>query len=391
MILQNRYQIPGLNRWNGKLLIDSDNNQIMAATISAGRKEADNSFTGTIMGDVKKSDDSMVSGLFGYHQGSQAFGFQTDGTGFIGKSTTGRINFDGTKGLITSANYSVDQGDGKRREGTRIDLDNGDIDMYGYGNTYEYMPETKRWVASNANTSMASHVHLSTQGTPRNPYFQIEVPQIIHGPNGDDDLQDSTTTAQNLLLIDKNNYYLQTADYSSETNTGLKIDLKRGTFDSKGRLTINGGLGSSIYFGTEQDHVSMGVSLGGLSHFEMVTNTVGADSIAERLSEIQTRLADDFSGLSYSPYYSNYKINNENNLRIALQNLANTIADSNRTLTELGTQIESAREEYNNAYSVYQAAVVPYNEKMLQIAECDRILALDNSSAIVDADNKYTI
>ena len=75
----------------------------MAATISAGHKEQNNSFTGIIMGDIRKKDGlreayTPISGLFGYNTGAQSFGFQTDGTGFIGKSGTGRIEFNGENG-----------------------------------------------------------------------------------------------------------------------------------------------------------------------------------------------------------------------------------------------------------------------------------------------------
>jgi hypothetical protein len=75
----------------------------MAATIAAGNKDKENRFTGVIMGDVGQLDSSTgriktKSGLYGYHTGAESFGFLSDGTGFIGKSGTGRIEFNGEKG-----------------------------------------------------------------------------------------------------------------------------------------------------------------------------------------------------------------------------------------------------------------------------------------------------
>ena len=110
----------------------------MAATIAAGHKDEENRFTGVIMGDVGQQNQvnnriMTTTGLYGYHTGAEAFGFKADGKAFIGKPGTGRIEFDGEKGTIQSANYNVSSGSSK--EGTKIDLDDGSIDMWGRGNS----------------------------------------------------------------------------------------------------------------------------------------------------------------------------------------------------------------------------------------------------------------
>ena len=61
------------------------------------------------------------------------------------------------------------------------------------------------------------------------------------------------------MQIDQSNFYLQTADYDESRNTGLKIDLRQGIFDSKGKLTINGALGSEINFGSGDNNIRMGI------------------------------------------------------------------------------------------------------------------------------------
>lgn len=275
LILQNKYQIPALNRWNGKLLVDSDNNQIMAATISAGHKEQNNSFTGIIMGDIRKKDGQReaytpISGLFGYNTGAQSFGFQTDGTGFIGKSGTGRIEFNGEKGWIQSGNYSASE-NAVNRSGTRIDLDDGSIDMWGRGVTYTYNSEKNRYETSNTGVGdVSTNIHLDTAGTASKPYFKIEVPRYYTTNNSGTVSSSQTSNPSydriSLMQIDQSNFYLQTADYDESRNTGLKIDLKRGIFDSKGKLTINGALGSEINFGSGDDYIKMGIYGNGTSY-----------------------------------------------------------------------------------------------------------------------------
>jgi hypothetical protein len=46
--------------------------------------------------------DHTGTGLYGFHHGAQSFGFNINGTAFIGKSNGGRISFDGTHGFIYS-------------------------------------------------------------------------------------------------------------------------------------------------------------------------------------------------------------------------------------------------------------------------------------------------
>nr|DAG21671.1 MAG TPA: hypothetical protein [Caudoviricetes sp.] len=57
-----------------------------------------------------------TTGLYGFYHGAMSYAFKDDGTGFIGRDTGGRINFDGTSGEITSNRYACDAG------GMRIDL-----------------------------------------------------------------------------------------------------------------------------------------------------------------------------------------------------------------------------------------------------------------------------
>ena len=109
LVTKNAYPSTTMNKWNGKdISIDNDNGKIVAPAISAGRKEADNTFSGIMMGDWQ--DEFFVqTGLYGFDHGAMAYAFKQDGTAFIGKSGLGRINFDGNMGIIASgdAKYNI--------------------------------------------------------------------------------------------------------------------------------------------------------------------------------------------------------------------------------------------------------------------------------------------
>jgi hypothetical protein len=63
------------------------------------------------------------TGLYGFGKGEMAFAFKDDGTAFIGKSGSGRIEFNGKKGIIRSAKFNGNDNE----TGTKIDLDDANI------------------------------------------------------------------------------------------------------------------------------------------------------------------------------------------------------------------------------------------------------------------------
>ena len=111
-VCQNQYPSTVINQWDGKsLVLDEQNSAVIAAAVSAGRKNSDNTFSGVMMGDWSDSDldtDEEISrqtGLYGFHHGAMSYAFKEDGTAFIGKSSMARINFDGNESTIYSAGY----------------------------------------------------------------------------------------------------------------------------------------------------------------------------------------------------------------------------------------------------------------------------------------------
>lgn len=131
LIMQNKYPSAMVNEWDGNLNVGGiDKGTIFAPRFVAGKKETDNKFSGVMLGNWSNtvSDNSLTqgdTGLYGYDKGEQSYAFKQDGTAFIGKSGTGRIEFDGTKGVIESGTYEAGKG-------MSINLAAGTIDAHQF-------------------------------------------------------------------------------------------------------------------------------------------------------------------------------------------------------------------------------------------------------------------
>ena len=160
VITQNRHASSILNDWDESLQINEDNGTILATMIGAGRKNENNAFEGVLMGDVlidgglSSSDvpnNASGIGLYGFHDGAQSFYFGIDGKAFLGKSSKGRVWFDGNDGFIYSGNWLSSFGSEKPFQnltdtdgniightlkpgtaGLALDLNNGHIDAYNF-------------------------------------------------------------------------------------------------------------------------------------------------------------------------------------------------------------------------------------------------------------------
>ena len=160
IIIQNKYASSMLNDWDESFIIDEENGTIMSTMIGAGRKTSNNTFEGVLMGNVSEAagigapsveNSGLVTktglGIYGFHDGAQSFGFNTDGTAFLGKAGRGRILFNGNWGIIASSNWFTGSNsdystggkigsDGKISKesdaGMCIDLESGHIDAYNF-------------------------------------------------------------------------------------------------------------------------------------------------------------------------------------------------------------------------------------------------------------------
>lgn len=106
----NRYGIAALNDWDGnKITLNNELGSIMAPQVGAGSKNANNQFTGVLMGKVKESNSATAEeGLFGYNNGIRTIFLDAhSGKAQFGKSGAGQIILDPTNDTakIQSGNY----------------------------------------------------------------------------------------------------------------------------------------------------------------------------------------------------------------------------------------------------------------------------------------------
>ena len=121
LVLQNQWPNGVINAWDGKsLVLDEENSTILAASIAAGKKNSDNTFSGVMMGDWGNKDVegsiSKQTGIYGFHHGAMSYAFKEDGTAFLGKDGKGRIYIDGNEATIYSETYN------SKNHGIKIDL-----------------------------------------------------------------------------------------------------------------------------------------------------------------------------------------------------------------------------------------------------------------------------
>jgi hypothetical protein len=101
--------------------------------MGSGVKNEDNTFTGIVMGEMSKvNEEKNQVGLYGYHHGVESFGFNSNGTAFLGKSGAGRIEIDGDNGTISSTGWNIDHENLQynlidRDRGAIMNLKNGDF------------------------------------------------------------------------------------------------------------------------------------------------------------------------------------------------------------------------------------------------------------------------
>lgn len=124
LITSNVYTSNLLNSWNGEMKIDEENNIIMSSILGAGRKNADNTFTGVLLGTVNEEGETSVykTGLYGFNKGERKFSFDEDGNAFIGCKSDGKSTYfnlntnDGTI-EIQSKGFMLDEYGNAKFEG----------------------------------------------------------------------------------------------------------------------------------------------------------------------------------------------------------------------------------------------------------------------------------
>lgn len=99
----NTYGNEAINGWDGTS-ISLEEGTILAPQVGAGQKDAQNRFSGVIMG---KDTSQKQIGLYGYSAGVNTFALKEDGTASFG--VNGQITIDGSKAQITGKNSGAEQ------------------------------------------------------------------------------------------------------------------------------------------------------------------------------------------------------------------------------------------------------------------------------------------
>lgn len=136
IILQNQnYSYSVLQDWDGNLTIDEENGIILSTMVGAGIKNTDNTFSGVLMGDVVNTTTNKSDGvgLYGYHHGNKSFGFNVDGTAFIGFGDS-KITFNGQNGEIvgnTIIGSEINNGNGTFKVDANGNLTASNVNITG--------------------------------------------------------------------------------------------------------------------------------------------------------------------------------------------------------------------------------------------------------------------
>ena len=268
LIIKNKYSSAMLNAWDGEMCIDQENGTIMSTMVGAGKKDVNNTFTGVLMGDIAAGAgfderNHKGIGLYGFHQGDQSFGFNVNGTAFIGKAGRGRIYMDGNKGTIQSGSFI------KNSAGMQIDLDGANatsasLFAYGPGGSFELNTDSSQSLFEIRSGPAATDGKLIHIGNQQNKDFYIQswdfnrenkfgtrldletgayesyyskdgkkswIKIDPKGTNGYFVIHDSDRT-EDILHCSDSDFYLQSVNYVTKS-AGMKIDLRKGSLDAR--------------------------------------------------------------------------------------------------------------------------------------------------------------
>ena len=135
----NRHGFANLNDWNGNgIELNSDGGYILTPQVGAGKKDANNRFTGLLMGEVKESGTTKSEvGLFGFINGLRSIFLDAEtGTAEFGITGGGQIRIDPSTGEAV-----IESGDFQEKDAThagsgmQINLSTPEI-RFGSGKFY---------------------------------------------------------------------------------------------------------------------------------------------------------------------------------------------------------------------------------------------------------------
>lgn len=331
LILQNRYPSAMVNKWDGSLNIgESDPGTILAPRLVAGKKDKDdNSFSGVMLGDWEYTDSekglTRQTGLYGFDKGEQSYAFRQDGTAFIGKSGTGRINFNGTSGTIQSAAYN------EEGLGMSINLKEGTIDAHQFTLT---AGENGTLLTDSNNHTIIINTRAEKKPLMLGLNFSVDWDGTLHATNGEFQGKITTETgkigaweinkqglfSESTKLYASGELAMGTGSYSVTINPdGITLGnisinqsgITLGTSPYQATITSSGiTLGKGNY---QVAITSLGISLGNKS----LSTFIDSDGISTKIIKIYSQVANfgkPSEGYSGTLGYTEANFGSENNL-----------------------------------------------------------------------------
>ena len=239
-LLLNKYGNAAINGWDGNSVsIDKNGNGvILAPQIGAGQKEADNSFTGMLMGSVKEAGKNKKDiGLFGYNFGTRSIFLNAkDGSAIFGKKGPGQIILDpaAAQAMLYSSSYWKNyKDDGKPTSYSSANKSNG-------GMLIDLTTPKIEW--GNGNFIVDVNGHLTAKGGGTIAGFNIDDDSIYTG---------SKDSSSNVRFSSNNGKFTRTINGTNRSNLNLAINNKFAV-DSDGALySASGQIGGWTINGTE--------------------------------------------------------------------------------------------------------------------------------------------
>ena len=237
----NRHAFSMVNGWDGNLTIDNSNNYMLAATVAAGKKNEDNTFTGVMIGTVGDSTNSQhnKTGFFGFNHGVQtAFIDAEDGSTRLGNSvhTLFQIGDNYSEEFLQSSNYQNGE------EIRTVTLK----DSAGVSTTYPY----NQWSSNNIVVVYAESTHTTPIGAIKGAGYDTSSDEPAAGVQYIKGYLKDSSTEEYVYVTNSTTTLYKGENFSYQLNPkkGMRIDLKNGSILAPGYY-LNGTNGEATFEG----------------------------------------------------------------------------------------------------------------------------------------------
>lgn len=216
LIMQSAYDFAIVNNWDGTQQINDAN--ILTSAIAIGKSlENSGKFSGIIVGEINEADsETSNTGLYGITEGALTFKLLDSGRAYFNSYVSGQsyvdVQFGQGENLIQSYGDST-----YTKNILNFDLDEG--------------------ILSFANNTANSEKLLI--GAAQNSGYYLQLTDINN---------------KNILAFKPDSYLIQSSNFTSDSTSGLQINLKNGIITGKSAVSFSNG---ENYIGTTSDGTNL--------------------------------------------------------------------------------------------------------------------------------------